>query len=109
MITFIFKDPRSKKPPQELLSVPCFRALNILAHAQMEELDIGSLCGGHGICGGDRIQLPVDTLGTSPITEKEKEHLSPEEIQAGWRLGCQCWPERDELDISIFLTNCINP
>ncbi|MEO5969424.1 MAG: hypothetical protein ABIQ95_05815 [Bdellovibrionia bacterium] len=103
MIKFIRKVPRSNEPTQEHVTVPCYRTLNILAHAQMEELDIGSLCGGHGICGGDRIQLPVGAQGTSPVTEKEREHLSREEIQEGWRLGCQCWPESDDLDISIFL------
>ena len=108
MIKFIRKAPRSQESPQELLSVPCFRILNILAHAQMEELDIGSLCGGHGVCGGDRIQIPTGTQGISPITENERKHLSQEELQTGWRLGCQCWPEKDDLDISIFLNNCNN-
>jgi len=104
MIYFINKTGQNSSP-QELLTVPCFRILNVLAHAQMEELDIGSTCGGHGVCGGDRIQITPGTEGISPVTAREREHLSPEELQAGWRLGCQCWPEKDDLDISVFVSS----
>ncbi len=69
----------------------------------MEELDLGSLCGGHGVCGGDRIQIPLGTPGLSPITDKEREHLSQLDLTQGWRLGCQCWPEKDDLEISILV------
>jgi ferredoxin len=90
-----------ENPTQKLDSIPCYRTLNLLAHAQMEELDIGSLCGGHGICGGDRIQILTGSQRLSPITEKEKEHLSEQMLQEGWRLGCQCWPEKDDLELSF--------
>jgi ferredoxin len=104
MITFTIEASPLKETHQPPLSVPCLRTLNILAHAQMEELDIGSICGGHGFCGGDRILLLKDSQKVSPITDKERKHLSPEELQAGWRLGCQCWPEANDLDISISIT-----
>ena len=82
----------------------CETQLNLLAHAQCIELDIGSRCGGHGICGGDRIRIPADSADAfSPITEKERQHLTAEELNAGWRLGCQCWPNRRDLDVYI---NC---
>ena len=94
-------------PRIEILTVPCLRTLNILAHAQMEELDIGSLCGGHGLCGGDRVLIAPGTTGLSALTQKERNHLTPEEILMGWRLGCQCWPENDDLDISVLIpTSC---
>lgn len=78
--------------------------LNLLAHAQLEELDVGSQCGGHGRCGKDRIQLdagalPVDSL--SPLTDPEKRHLSDAEIRAGFRLACQCWPNSRDLVINV--------
>jgi Na+-transporting NADH:ubiquinone oxidoreductase subunit NqrF len=82
--------------------VPCFRILNLLAHAQMEEIDLGSQCGGHGICGKDRILVKsarADNI--SSFTEAEKEHLTAEELQSGWRLGCQSWPQADHLEINI--------
>src|SRR5690348_2603739 len=84
----------------------CSRNLNLLAHAQSIELDIGSLCGGHGICGGDRICLsPADLKDCSPVTSEEMEHLNPEELAQGWRLACQCYPERDDLELQVRI-NC---
>ncbi|MGZ3699412.1 MAG: hypothetical protein ACXWPM_02200 [Bdellovibrionota bacterium] len=76
----------------------CDRNLNLLAHAQLLELDIGSQCGGHGKCGGDRLRMPP-TAKLSPITELERVHLSGEELAQGWRLACQCFPE--EADQSL--------
>jgi len=73
----------------------CERNLNLLAHAQAIELDIGSLCGGHGVCGGDRVKV-ISNSKLSPLTEAEKKHLAPQEIGEGWRLACQCFPERSE-------------
>jgi len=80
----------------------CETQLNLLAHAQCIELDIGSRCGGHGVCGGDRVRIPAEHQGAfSPVTEKERQHLSARELQDGWRLACQCWPDRADLDLSI--------
>lgn len=78
----------------------CHGRLNLLAHAQILELEIGSECGGHGVCGGDRVRpRPEDKAKLSPVTDEEREHLSVEELAAGWRLACQCWPVSDSLDI----------
>ncbi|HUP55829.1 MAG TPA: hypothetical protein VM598_00140 [Bdellovibrionota bacterium] len=78
----------------------CERNLNLLAHAQAIELDLGSECGGHGVCGKDRIQLDPASRGfVSPVTDEEREHLSAAELADGWRLGCQCFPESNELRI----------
>jgi ferredoxin len=87
---------------KQTTQVQCFRILNLLAHAQMEEIDLGSQCGGHGICGKDRIL--VNSTGSndiSPFTDAEKEHLTSEELQSGWRLGCQSWPQADNLEICV--------
>ena len=68
--------------------------LNLLAHAQSIELGIGSQCGGHGICGKDRIQVrPEDLKFLSPPTEIEIGHLSEAELKSGLRLACQCFPD----------------
>lgn len=71
--------------------------LNLLAHAQAIELHIGSRCGGHGVCGGDRVRVLdlLDRKKLSPLTEKEREHLSESEISDGFRLACQCYPDDD--------------
>lgn len=76
--------------------------LNLLAHAQILELDIGSQCGGHGICGKDRILIQErDREFLSPITSEEKSHLTQSEIAQGWRLGCQCFPEKSDQTIEV--------
>jgi ferredoxin len=87
--------------PGAPVRVECLRKLNLLAHAQIEELDIGSLCGGHGVCGGDRIRVIRGREALSPVTEDEREHLSPAQLQAGFRLGCQCYPAEDGLEIEV--------
>jgi ferredoxin len=70
--------------------------LNLLAHAQAIELDVGSRCGGHGICGGDRLRILTSNSDVSPITEVERSHLSGDEIKRGLRLGCQTFPNRSD-------------
>jgi ferredoxin len=83
----------------------CEPQLNLLAHAQAIELEIGSRCGGHGICGGDRVRIELSAEGRarhlSRITEAEREHLSEEELQAGWRLACQCFPQPGTSSLTI--------
>ncbi len=71
----------------------CDPRLNLLAHAQVIELEIGSRCGGHGQCGGDRVRIPADALVSAP-THEEREHLSAAELAQGFRLACQCFPEK---------------
>jgi ferredoxin len=83
------------------ISVECYRNLNLLAHAQMEELDIGSRCGGFGDCGGDRVRIKSGAEVLSPITDAEREHLTSQELDQGFRLACQCFPERDAVDVQI--------
>jgi ferredoxin len=66
--------------------------LNLLAHAQAIELDLGSECGGHGKCGADVIRILTGAEALSDITEAERKHLSPDQLASGVRLGCQIFP-----------------
>jgi ferredoxin len=88
---------------RSLKIISSYRSLNLLAHAQLEETDIGSSCGGHGICGGDRVRPLCPKEWLSPPTEQEREHLGETEIAAGWRLGCQTYPAQDDLEIELEL------
>lgn len=89
--------------PTESFAVEAEPQLNLLAHAQLDEWFLGSRCGGHGECGGDRIQIQNARPGDfSSVTPNERELLSPEELKTGWRLACQCWPERKDLVAVIF-------
>ncbi len=81
---------------KELDSGACFRNLNVLAHAQLIELETGSRCGGHGKCGNDRVIIEAgDRNKVNPPTAIEKAHLSPDELESGIRLACQCFPGED--------------
>lgn len=83
-------------------SEACFKGLNLLGHAQMIELDLGSTCGGHGKCGKDRLILdPVDQAKVNPITFIERQHLTETEINSGMRLACQCFPDEDGLSVEV--------
>lgn len=79
--------------------------LNLLAHAQTIELEVGSRCGGHGKCGGDRILVRPDSqCALSEVTEAERKHLTVLEIAQGYRLACQCFPNdaQGTLKLEVF-------
>jgi uncharacterized 2Fe-2S/4Fe-4S cluster protein (DUF4445 family) len=42
-------------------------------------------CGGEGICGGCRVRV---LSGSLPVTQADREHFSPNELNLGWRLAC---------------------
>ncbi len=92
------------KAKNDLLNkkIPCYEKLNLLGHAQIEELSLGSECGGHGVCGKDKIQIiHTDQKKINPPTEEELKLFSKEEIQEGWRLSCQCFPNQNDLEITV--------
>lgn len=65
----------------------------VLEAARSVGLDIVSLCGGDGWCGGCRVRLAEGQL--SEPTSAEREALSEEEMAAGYRLACQAVPLGD--------------
>lgn len=85
-----------KHPP-----IQSYRNLNLLAHAQIAEFDVGSRCGGYGECGGDRIRVTRGKEFLSPVTSAEREHLSEEELRTGFRLACQCFPNDESAEIEV--------
>jgi ferredoxin len=100
----IFRKTEKKDDPDNAAELPtgfCELNLNLLAHAQAVELEIGSRCGGFGECGGDRVRIATPHAALSPITAAEREHLSAEELAQGWRLACQCFPEKNEQTIVV--------
>src|SRR4029078_10432853 len=81
------------------------RNMNLLGHAQAVELEVGSRCGGHGVCGGDRIRIAEKHRALlSPPTDDERRHLSEPEIRDGFRLACQCYPERSSSEIDVTIS-----
>jgi ferredoxin len=80
----------------------CLQGLNVLAHAQLIELDIGSQCGGKARCGKDWVWIASEDRKWFNSPEKiEVHHLGSEAVGKGWRLACQAFPSRDNLEIQI--------
>jgi len=100
-VSIIFKSV-DENTKQVFDSGECEPQLNLLAHAQLIELSIGSECGGHGKCGKDRIVIPVESAKNfSQVNSVERGLLSPEEISRGVRLACQCFPEKSNQTVTI--------
>jgi len=66
---------------------------SLLEAAQLAGVDITSICGGIGICGGCKIQLIHGEL--SPYTLEEQDTFTEQDIQNGFRLACQAYPKSD--------------
>lgn len=85
-------------------AVDCFQSLNILAHAQIEECETGSECGGHGKCGKDRVIIvESDRKKLNAPTLPEKKFFTADEIENGWRLACQAFPNEDAMEMEVSL------
>lgn len=69
------------------------REENLLSGAEKAGVLIDGSCGGAGICGKCKIRVISGTV--SPLTEKEKEILSEEELKKGYRLACLTYPVDD--------------
>ncbi|MBS1958045.1 MAG: (2Fe-2S)-binding protein [Bdellovibrionales bacterium] len=102
----ISKDPAVKiSQSQSFDAGYCLQGLNILGHAQLIDLFIGSECGGQGRCGKDRIQISEpERIHYNPPTELEHRYLSDALIADGWRLACQCFPAEDGLSLTVYFT-----
>jgi uncharacterized 2Fe-2S/4Fe-4S cluster protein (DUF4445 family) len=51
---------------------------------------ISAPCGGRGKCGKCKVKV---VSGNLPVTDTDRNHFSPEELQAGFRLSCFAQPE----------------
>ena len=54
--------------------------------ASLAEHGIEFPCGGEGICGACAVRV---LAGSLPITPADRERLSPQQLDEGWRLACQ--------------------
>jgi uncharacterized 2Fe-2S/4Fe-4S cluster protein (DUF4445 family) len=59
----------------------------LLAAAQSAGVELQSVCGGVGTCGGCKVRVAVGAV--SPATATENHEMSREEMAAGYRLACQ--------------------
>lgn len=63
----------------------------LLEGAQQAGVELSAVCGGEGICGKCRLRVVGGQV--SPPTFSDFDFFEEEEIAAGWRLACQCYPE----------------
>ncbi len=71
----------------------CRKGESLMDCARRLRLRMSSVCGGNGTCGTCRVRLLAG--GVSGPTAREEEELSAEEIEEGWRLACQAFPQGD--------------
>ena len=70
---------------------------SVLAALRRAGIFIPAFCGGHELCGKCRVSA---SGALSPVTEAEREKLTPEELAAGVRLACSA---RIEGEVSVTL------
>lgn len=72
---------------------PCPAGETLLDCARRLGVELVSLCGGIGKCKGCKIRVTEGTL--SQPTPVEQAAFTGEEIEGGWRLACQSYPQSD--------------
>ncbi|GGX48968.1 2Fe-2S iron-sulfur cluster-binding protein [Saccharospirillum salsuginis] len=78
-VTFVTNDGKTVQAPENS---------NLLRVSLREQGGIPFKCGG-GICGTCRCRIEEGQEHTDPVKKKEKNHLSEEDIEQGYRLACQ--------------------
>ena len=68
------------------------RGTSLFTAAHWIGLPIESTCGGQGTCGKCRVQIET---GGREVSAADRDHLSAEELEAGWRLACKVIVDED--------------
>jgi len=66
---------------------------SLLATAQAAGVELVSLCGGIGSCDSCKVRLVKGEL--SPVTLEEQALFDQDELDSGFRLACQAYPQSD--------------
>jgi len=78
---------------------------SILEHMQkIGGVEIGSECGGKGICGMDIIRVEKSIEYLNDLTESEKKFLRKGKLKPGQRLACQAKVTNNKKDIKVFIS-----
>lgn len=87
--------------------LPSKKQVRIPAGAKLHEVlaahGAEAPCGGTGTCRGCRVRV---VSGLAPITDRQREVLLPRELDAGWRLACQCTPT-DDMEVYLPSSNAV--
>jgi len=71
----------------------CPAGCSLMDAARQLGVHVVSVCGDRGICGRCKVQVLSGRL--SEATAAEAEALSPQELEEGYRLACQAYPQSD--------------
>ena len=72
---------------------PCPDGETLLDCARGLGIELISICGGIGKCKGCRVRVKEGRF--SEVTSAEHEAFTEEELESGWRLACQIYPQKD--------------
>ena len=71
----------------------CREGDTLLEHARALGVDLVNICGGAGSCGTCLVQVLAGQV--SPIEESERDYISDDELEQGYRLACFAIPGSD--------------
>jgi len=71
----------------------CLARETLLDCARRLGIELVSLCGGMGKCRGCKIRVMEGRF--SEVTPAEQKAFTEEELESGWRLACQTYPQSD--------------
>ena len=72
---------------------PCLAGQTLLDCARGLGIELISLCEGMGKCRGCKIRVMEGRF--SEVTPAEQKAFTEEELESGWRLACQVYPQKD--------------
>jgi ferredoxin len=79
---------------------------NLLRLSIREKGGVPFKCGG-GICGTCRCRIEAGLENTDAVKDKERKHLTEEDLAAGYRMACQTFVNGDISVSWILLANRI--
>lgn len=72
---------------------PCTEGLTLIECARKLGVELISICGGVGKCKSCKVRVMEGRF--SEVTSAEQRAFTDEELESGWRLACQAYPQRD--------------
>ena len=72
-----------------MIEIGCKDGETLLEACQKHHIFVDNVCGGTGICGKCKVRMLTNPV---PVSEKERQFFSEEELEAGWRLSCLAKP-----------------
>jgi uncharacterized 2Fe-2S/4Fe-4S cluster protein (DUF4445 family) len=72
---------------------PCPEGLTLMECARKLGVELISICGGIGKCKSCKVRVMEGRF--SEVTSAEQRAFTKEELESGWRLACQAYPQRD--------------